>query len=68
MSVRPQTEQLVERHVLAGGVLDNIGDGEAEKIALEEKEEKFVRRLADPVLPSQEEVDKHFLMGHSLSI
>ena len=29
-----------------------------------EKEGDFIRALGDPRLPSQEEVDKHYLVGH----
>ena len=36
---------------------------ESERLSLEE-EDVFVRKLKDPKLPSQDEVDKHFVMGH----
>ena len=29
-----------------------------------EREDAVVRRLVDPKLPTQEEVDSHYLMGH----
>ena len=52
-----------------------LGDGEKEvedfeKLAKEgervsfDEETEFVRKLADPSLPNQEVVDKHYVMGH----
>ena len=35
----------------------------AEKLSLE-KEDENLRKLVDPKLPSQAEVDRHYLMGH----
>ena len=43
---------------------ESLGEGEeGERIGLEEEGE-FVRKMLDPKLPTQEEVDKHWTMGH----
>ena len=36
---------------------------EAERVGLE-RDDEVVRKLVDPRLPSQEEVERHYLMGH----
>ena len=59
--VRPYFPGSGSKEILSG---EMEGDGiEGEKLQLEE-EDQFVRKLKDPKLPSQDEVDKHFLMGH----
>ena len=53
------------------GTVDDIEEGDAgelpgevcEKVELE-KEEVVIKRLRDPKLPSQKDVDVHWLMGH----
>ena len=54
----------------AGGDVDEdsggeepIGDFEGERIGLP-REGEHIRKVLDPKLPSQEEVDMHYLMGH----
>ena len=44
-------------------VTEMVGES-CERVGLA-REEEFVRKLRDPKLPSQEEVDNHWLMGHS---
>ena len=36
---------------------------ETERVGLE-REEEGIKKLIDPILPSKEEVEKHYLMGH----
>ena len=51
-----QSDEIVED-------LGDLGVEELETLKFEEEGE-FVKMLADPKLPKQEEVDKHFLSGH----
>ena len=44
-------------------VANDIGDGMSERIALP-REDEVVRKVLDPKLPTQEEVDVHNTMGH----
>ena len=44
-------------------IVDNMGGVEGQRIGLP-REEEVVRKLQDPKLPSQAEVDRHYLMGH----
>ena len=49
-------------------VEDDLEDGEVdgevgERVALP-KEDEFVKRLQDPVMPTQDQVDLHYLKGH----
>ena len=44
--------------------VDGDMEGElGERVALP-KEDEFVRRLPDPVLPSKDQVDLHYIKGH----
>ena len=60
MSVSPLTanesDEVVED-------LEDLGVEDLETLKFEEEGE-FVKILADPKLPKQEEVEKHFLSGH----
>ena len=58
LSVRPGSDS---KDILSGEIEDH--GIESEKLSLGEEDE-FVRKLKDPKLPSQEEVDRHFAMGH----
>lgn len=61
--VRP-IENLPKGTEVFVGVGDSMGEGqEAERISLE-PEGEMVKRLLAPKLPSAEEREKHFLMGH----
>ena len=45
-------------------VIKDFGGGEdCERLSLE-KEDAVVRRILDPKLPSEDEVNKHYVMGH----
>ena len=49
-----------------GGELEldgDIGGEDGEKLTLD-KEEDFVRSIVDPSLPGEDEVKKHYVMGH----
>ena len=56
LSVSPQ------KMLVNSGEVGDEGE-EGERLRLE-AEDKFVRKLVDPKLPSKDEVDKHYLMGH----
>ena len=59
-SVRPNIEVAnLDGEEEAGEMTGHVG----ERIGLP-KEDEVVRKLADPRLPSQEEVDRHYVMGH----
>jgi hypothetical protein len=45
------------------GIQNEASDGICERISLE-KEDDVIKRVLDPKLPSQDEVDRHFVMGH----
>ena len=47
------------------GSANEASNGVCEKIALE-KEDDVIKKLIDPILPSQEEVDRHYIAGHVL--
>ena len=63
MSVSPQVEKFDGFYVMAGELVVDDKAEEVERMGLEE-EGKFIRKLVDPKLPSKEEVEKHFQMGH----
>ena len=46
-----------------GDVAEEMANEDYERIGLP-KEDEVVKRIVDPKLPSQEEVDRHYLMGH----
>ena len=72
-SIRPLVESLDQKvDVMANEVDDRDEDEEivlgpegieGERYGLH-KEDEFVRKLEDPVMPNKEEVDRHYVMGH----
>ena len=52
-----------EKELEAGDLPAGLLEENLERLG-PEKEDAFVRKLVDPKLPSQEEVDRHWLMGH----
>ena len=72
LSVRPLSKGLNDRDIMAneadsdvddGGLDAIVGSEGCEKVTAE-KDDMVVRRMADPKLPSQDEVDRHCVMGH----
>ena len=47
-----------------GGIPEeDVPEGVVERVGLP-KEDQWVRKLKDPKLPSQEDIERHWLMGH----
>jgi hypothetical protein len=72
VSTRPYNKGLEDADVMANdvdsdadeeGIPNEMGSGPCERIA-QEKDDVVVKRVLDPQLPSQKEVDMHYVMGH----
>ena len=70
MSVSPRIQECSYDEVMANevdtddeGMQDELSGGVCERVALE-REDAVVKKMLDPKLPNQDEVDRHCIMGH----
>ena len=63
MSVRPLASDQVNQSDEVVSNLKELGVEDLETLKFEEEDE-CVKKLVDPKLPKQEEVDRHILNGH----
>ena len=48
-----------------GDLANETSNGVCERIALE-RGDQVIKKLIDPILPSKEDVDRHYIAGHVL--
>ena len=53
----------MDKREIEAEVVEGMAEEEADRVGLDE-EDTVIRKLVDPRLPTQAEVDKHYLSGH----